>query len=149
MTEILGSIEHTVEAEYSSFLKREPVVLAHLISGPLAGVASLLVTHGVITSTQATSATQQAVAYAITVAIALQGFLIRRFVKPAWKSTSALAAPVIMHGVGLSDVSEVSDLMDEEPELDGAYTPDGVSYSLLPDAAHTPEQIARLSGQTP
>lgn len=81
----MTDLEHRAEQTYTSFAKREPAVLAHLLAGPLAGAFTFLITHGVISATQASQATQWISTSGVTAAIVVQGFLVRRFVAPAWK----------------------------------------------------------------
>lgn len=78
--------------------KNEPVLITALVGA----VLSFLVTHGVISTTQASSFTQ----YGVVVATLALGFLARRFVKPLNK----LASDV---GVDLTGNSHVTELFTE------------------------------------
>lgn len=67
----------------SSFVKREPVIAAHLAAAVVGYVLAALVTHHVLGSATASALTQQLVpAVASGLLIAL-GFLVRHFVEPA------------------------------------------------------------------
>jgi len=69
----------------NSLLKAEPIIAAHLAAAAVGYVLTLLVTHGVISSTQASAVAQQAISFATAVLIAGLGFLVRRFVTPTSK----------------------------------------------------------------
>ena len=75
-----------------SFVKAEPVIAAHGAASVVAYTLGLLVTHGVVSHTQASALTEQvvpAVAAGLTIGL---GVLVRRFVTPVWKKVSPLTA---------------------------------------------------------
>lgn len=84
-----GEVEHVLEDEYTSFTKREPVVLTHLIGGPVLGFVALFAPGD--PSSTASQVTAGVVAFALVV----QGFLVRRFVAPAWKRFTGHPLPEI------------------------------------------------------
>lgn len=86
-------VEQTVEDAYSSFVKREPAVLAGLVAGPVFGVLAWLVQRGYIGNDQASYLQSTIVGFVVMVAIALQGFVLRHFVGPAWKQLTGRDLP--------------------------------------------------------
>jgi len=85
----------------NSLVKAEPVIAAHLAAASVGYVLTLLVTHGVISSTQASAVAQQTISFATAVLIAGLGFLVRRFVTPSAKVQALIDAEVARLGTGL------------------------------------------------
>jgi hypothetical protein len=73
-------------------IQAEPVIAAHLAAAGVGYVLTLLVTHGVISSTQSSAVAQQAISFATAVLIAGLGFLVRRFVTPSAKVQALIDA---------------------------------------------------------
>lgn len=96
--DIASPIEKAVEDQASSFLKQEPVVLGHLIAGPVLGAVTLFAPGG------ASKPAEQISAAIVTAVIVLQGFVLRRFVIPEWKRLTG------------RDASGILDTMDPEPD---------------------------------
>lgn len=90
------SLEEAAEKQYTGFLAKEPVVAAHLAAAAVGYVLTLLVTHGVITNTQASATAQQAIPLAAAALITAMGFVIRQFVTPAWKSATGRDLPTVI-----------------------------------------------------
>jgi hypothetical protein len=82
-----------VSLDPESFLKREPVVLTHLIGGPIAGFVTLLAPG------DPSSTAEQITAGVVAFLLVVQGFLVRRFVSPAWKRETGHPLPY-PHGNG-------------------------------------------------
>lgn len=67
----------------SSFVKREPVIAAHLAAAVVGYVLAALVTHHVLGSATASALTQQLVPAVASGLLVALGFLVRHFVEPA------------------------------------------------------------------
>lgn len=78
----------------NSLAQAEPIIAAHLSAAGVGYVLTLLVTHGVISSTQASAVAQQAISFATAVLVAGLGFLVRRFVTPNSKVQELIDAEV-------------------------------------------------------
>jgi hypothetical protein len=78
----------------NSLTQAEPIIAAHLAAAGVGYVLTLLVTHGVISSTQASAVAQQAISFATAVLVAGLGFLVRRFVTPNSKVQALVDAEV-------------------------------------------------------
>jgi hypothetical protein len=78
----------------NSLVQAEPIIAAHLAAAGVGYVLTLLVTHGVISSTQSSAVAQQAISFATAVLLAGLGFLVRRFVTPTSKVQALVDAEV-------------------------------------------------------
>lgn len=77
-----------------SIVKAEPLIAAHLAAASVGYVLTLLVTHGVIGSTESSAVAQQAISGATALILAGLGFLVRRFVTPNAKVAALVEAEV-------------------------------------------------------
>lgn len=100
-----------IEQAKNSFIKAEPVMAAHGAAAVIGYAATELVTHGVISTTQASSLTQQVVPAATAVAIIGLGWLVRHVVSPAASFAERVEAEVKarLGGVQLTQVPVVDD----------------------------------------
>jgi hypothetical protein len=69
-----------------TIVKDEPVLVTHLVAAILAWVGTFLVTHGILTNTQADALTQAVLPFVVAALIAGLGVVVRHFVTPADKA---------------------------------------------------------------
>lgn len=89
----MSSTDPVVKAE-NSFIKAEPVLAGHAGAAVLGYVGTLLVTHGVVTHSQASALTQQVLPAVVSLLLVGLGFLVRRFVTPTAKVAERVEAEV-------------------------------------------------------
>lgn len=81
----------------ASLWAREPIFLGHLIAAGLGYLAILALTRGWISTTQASSLTQQLAPMVTATVLALQGALMRRYVTPSMKQRAEDVEQVVLH----------------------------------------------------
>lgn len=75
--------------------KEEPVAAAFVGTATVGAVLDFSVTHGWVTSTQASSLTQVATTAATFVVVSALGFVVRKFVTPVAKLANKIDPPTV------------------------------------------------------
>ncbi len=160
-----------VSTSENSFIKAEPVLARHLVAALAAAIVAFLVTHGVITATQASVVTQVVVSGGTAVVTIGLAFLNRVAVTPAVKfgetveaavdsKLSGLFKPAVLNtwdvpaaGSPAADAeasgdSEDEDATDEDDDSDALGDPvlapeDGVDLGGISGAGETPADPAK------
>ncbi|WP_375502389.1 hypothetical protein [uncultured Jatrophihabitans sp.] len=137
---ISATLEHdaelALENQYTSFAKREPAILTGLLSSPILGLVTLLAPG------DPSKLSAQITAGAVSLIVVLQGFLVRRYVRPTWKRTTGRDFP---------DPATYSDAFDDGTGVQAPATPPPSARTLDDRADETTGEMlgqhALLSGR--
>lgn len=122
----------------------EPVLVVAGATSALAYVGTQLVAHGVITDTQASSATQAVLPFAVMAVPVLLGLFIRRLVTPARKAAALLEREGLLTD---TDLASIETVLAEKLGIDVDLDPDVLTGDDHPDAelVGAPDNQARLA----
>jgi hypothetical protein len=95
----------------NSFIKAEPVIAAHGAAAVVGYILTALVTHGVITTDQASTVTQQVVPATTALFLLALGWLVRHLVSPAAKQAERVETAVAER-LGAPVVAEITAAWD-------------------------------------
>jgi hypothetical protein len=104
----------------SKFTDDEPVIATAVAGALLSAIGSVLVTHGVITNTQASADTKTFVPIVAAALVMALGFLARQFATPAKKVESLLETSGLLSD---ADFSRVETIIEEQLSRVGIHIP--------------------------
>lgn len=130
----------------SKFTDDEPVIATAVAGALLSAIGSVLVTHGVITGTQASADTKTFVPIVAAALVMVMGFVARQFAAPAKKVEALLASSGLMSD---ADFARVEAIIADQLERVGVRIPMSFpSVFTSPGISTVPTTITTTTGPT-